>query len=64
MKNNILREFWLLKKCRLKEVAQHAEKGIAKINSGNKEQFKEILMNRLDDLSTSQKSRVKSCSRE
>lgn len=48
-----------LEQCRPKEVGQHAEKSMTAMNMRNKEQFKKVLLKRLDDLSTSQKARVK-----
>ena len=47
-----------LKTCRLKEVGQYSEKCMIAINSKNKEQFKEVLLKRLENLSSSRKARV------
>ena len=47
-----------LETCRPKEVAQHAERASVCINESNKEEFKTVLINRLDSLSAPQKKRV------
>lgn len=48
-----------LRDCRAKEVGQHAEKSLIAMNVRNREQFKDVLLKRLDALSSSQKARVK-----
>lgn len=53
---------WLLEHlslCRTKEVGQHAEKSIIAMNERNKEQFIQILSKRMEELSSSQKTRVR-----
>jgi len=47
-----------LRKCRPKEVAQHAERAFVCINKNNSEEFKETLLKRLNALTDSQKKRV------
>jgi hypothetical protein len=48
-----------LETCRPREVAQHSERSMIIVNSGNKEEFQKVLEKRLDDLSQSQQARVK-----
>ena len=48
-----------LETCRPKEVAQHAERTVVAIHAGNKEDFKKILVYRMDDISGPQQKRVK-----
>ena len=47
-----------LKKCRPKEVAQHAERAFVCINKNNSEEFRETLLKRLNTLTDSQKKRI------
>ena len=47
-----------LKKCRAKEVAQHAERAFVCVNKNNAPEFKETLLNRLNALTAPQKKRV------
>lgn len=47
-----------LSTCRSKEVAQHAERSLIAVNAKNKQQFKEVILERLDDLTDSQIKRV------
>ena len=47
-----------LSTCRPKEVAQHAERSLITVNANNKKQFKEVILERLDDLTDSQIKRV------
>lgn len=48
-----------LKKCRPKEVAQHAESTLIAVNAKNKKQFAAVLTERQRSLSPSQSSRIK-----
>jgi hypothetical protein len=48
-----------LETCRPKEVAQHSERSMIIVNSGNKVEFQKVLEKRLDDLSQPQQARVK-----
>jgi hypothetical protein len=47
-----------LGKCRLKEVAQHAERAFICINKNNSKKYKEILLGRYKTLTVTQKKRV------
>ena len=47
-----------LESCRPKEVGQHAERSIACVNKNNSDDFKKVLLKRLDDLTDPQKKRV------
>ena len=47
-----------LKKCRPKEVAQHAERAFVCVNKKNAPEFKETLLKRFENLNESQKKRV------
>jgi hypothetical protein len=47
-----------LQTCRPKEVAQHAERTLAAVHAGNRNAFEQVLMDRMDDISTPQKKRV------
>jgi hypothetical protein len=47
-----------LQTCRPKEVAQHAERTLAAIHTGNRKAFEQVLMDRMDDISAPQKKRV------
>ena len=48
-----------LETCRPKEVAQHAERTLPAIHAGNREDFRKILLTRIDDISGPQQKRVK-----
>jgi hypothetical protein len=48
-----------LRTCRPKEVPQHAEKSLPAVNAGNKDKFIAVLEKRMEDLSSSQITRVK-----
>jgi hypothetical protein len=48
-----------LSTCRPKEVAQHSEKSLPAVNSGNKTAFIQVVEKRLEDLSGSAATRVK-----
>jgi len=48
-----------LKRCRTKDVPQHAESVLVCINHGNKDLFESLLKNRLTEMSPSQSSRIK-----
>lgn len=48
-----------LKTCRPKEVPQHSESSLPAVDTGNRQQFIEVLHTRMEDLSTTGLSRVK-----
>jgi len=48
-----------LKRCRTKEVPQHAESTLVCVNAGNKQSFEKVLTDRMPEMTASQASRIK-----
>jgi hypothetical protein len=48
-----------LKRCRTKEVRQHAESIMVCVNGGNKEEFETVLKDRVTEMTPSQSTRIK-----
>ena len=48
-----------LKRCRTKEVPQHAESTLVCINDGNKQAFEKVLTHRMPEMTASQANRIK-----
>jgi len=48
-----------LRTCRPKDVPQHSEKSLPAVDAGNKDEFIAVLEKRMEDLSASQRTRVK-----